>query len=72
MRWGRVDLAAAHAEARRWAKVEGPANPETVRPLSDRILGLLGWMPKTTGLSVERRKTDTGWRERVVFESEGK
>ncbi|MBK8724929.1 MAG: hypothetical protein IPL96_02445 [Holophagaceae bacterium] len=72
VRWGRVDLAAAHAEARRWAKVEGPANPETVRPLSDRILGLLGWMPKTTGLSVERRKTDTGWRERVVFESEGK
>jgi hypothetical protein len=71
VRWGRVDLAAARAEAPRWARVEGPPRPEQVRPLSDRILGLLGWMPKTTGLRVERRKTATGWSERVVFESEG-
>ena len=72
VRWGRADLAAARAEGVRWEKVEGPARPEQVRPLSDRILGLLGWMPKTTALSVERRKTATGWTERVVFESEGK
>ncbi len=72
VRWGRVDLAAVRGEGPRWAKVEGPANPETVRPLSDRILGLLGWMPKTTGLRVERRKTAGGWTERVVFEGDGK
>ncbi len=72
VRWGRVDLAAARAEGARWQKVEGPARPEQVRPLSDRILGLLGWMPKTTALSVERRKTATGWTERVVFESDEK
>jgi len=72
VRWGRVDLAAVRAEGGRWAKVEGPANPETVRPLSDRVLGLLGWMPKTRALSVERRRTATGWTERVVFESDGK
>lgn len=72
MRWGRVDLAAARSEGVRWQKVEGPARPEQVRPLSDRILGLLGWMPETKALSVERRKTATGWTERVVFESNGK
>ncbi len=72
VRWGRVDLAVARAEGVRWQKVEGPARPEQVRPLSDRILGLLGWMPRTTALRVERRKTPTGWAERVVFESDGK
>lgn len=72
VRWGRVDLAAARAEGPRWEKVEGPARPEQVRPLSDRILGLLGWMPETSGLSVERRRTASGWTERVVFESGGK
>ncbi len=72
VRWGRMDLAAARAEGVRWQKIEGLARPEQVRPLSDRILGLLGWMPKTTGLSVERRRTATGWSERVVFESDGK
>lgn len=70
VRWGRLDLAAARAEGRRWEKVEGPARPEQVRPLSDRILGLLGWMPRTTGLSVERRRgADGAWTERVVFEA---
>jgi hypothetical protein len=72
VRWGRIDLAATRAEGVRWQKVEGPARPEQVRPLSDRILGLLGWMPKITALSVERRKTANGWAERVVFEGEGK
>jgi hypothetical protein len=71
VRWARVDLAAVRAEGGRWAKAEGPARPEQVRPLSDRVLGLLGWMPATTSLSVERRKTPTGWTERIVFGTAG-
>jgi hypothetical protein len=67
IRWAKVDLEAVRAEAPRWAKAEGPARPEQVRPLSDRILGLLGWMPATPALSVERRKTATGWEEKVRF-----
>ena len=71
VRWARVDLAAVRAEGERWARIEGPARPEQVRPLSDRVLGLLGWMPTTTSLSVERRKTANGWTERVVFGTTG-
>jgi hypothetical protein len=71
VRWARVDLDAVRAEAGlRWPKVEGPAAPEQTRPLSDRILGLLGWMPETRSLSVERRKTENGWSERVVLGGE--
>jgi hypothetical protein len=55
------------AEGGRWQKAEGPASPERIRPFSDRVLGLLGWMPKTRSFSVERRKTAQGWTERVVF-----
>ncbi len=71
VRWSRVDLGAVRAEGGRWAKAEGPARPEQVRPLSDRVLGLLGWMPATTSLSVERRRTPTGWTERIVFGTAG-
>lgn len=67
LRWAQVDLEAARAEAPRWEKAEGPAQPEQVRPLSDRVLGLLGWMPGTTTLRVERRRTASGWTETVVF-----
>ncbi|MBS1785855.1 MAG: hypothetical protein JST24_10540 [Acidobacteria bacterium] len=67
LRWAEVDLGAVRAEAPRWAKAEGPAQPEQVRPLSDRILGILGWMPNTTSIRVERRRTSSGWTERVVF-----
>jgi hypothetical protein len=67
IRWAQVDLKAVRAESKRWAKVEGPARPEQVRPLSDRILGLLGWMPATRSLRVERHRTTTGWSEIVVF-----
>jgi len=67
VRWARLDLGAVRREAGRWARVEGPASPERVRPLSDRVLGLLGWMPATKAISVERRKTAGGWREKVVF-----
>ncbi|MDP2875623.1 MAG: hypothetical protein Q8O00_05510 [Holophaga sp.] len=72
IRWTRVNLTAVRKEAGRWAKVEGPARPEQVRPLSDRVLGLLGWMPTTTSISVERRKTASGWTEKIVFDSPGK
>ena len=69
VRWARVDLAAARAEAERWARAEGPAAPERVRPFSDRVLGLLGWMPSVRAVSVERRQGDAGWTESVVFET---
>ncbi|HJV89186.1 MAG TPA: hypothetical protein VJ623_02685 [Holophagaceae bacterium] len=67
IRWAQVDLGAVRAEGARWAKVEGPARPEQVRPLSDRVLGLLGWMPATRSLRVERHRTASGWSETVSF-----
>jgi len=67
VRWARVDLDAVRAERRRWEKAEGPAQPELVRPLSDQVLGLLGWLPTIRSLAVERRKTAAGWEERVDF-----
>ena len=67
LRWARVDLDAVRAEKDRWAKAEGPARPEQVRPLSDQVLGLLGWIPGTRSLAVERRRAGDGWEERVVF-----
>ena len=67
VRWGRLDLASVRAEGARWARAEGPPSPERVRPFSDRILGLLGWMPATTSLSVERRRSPGGWTERIEF-----
>jgi hypothetical protein len=69
VRWGRVELSAVRAEAARWAAMEGPARPEVVRPLSDQVLGLLGWMPSVRSIAVERRRTADGWEERVVFET---
>jgi hypothetical protein len=70
VRWGRVDLDAVRGQAGAWARAEGPAAPERLRPFSDRLLGLLGWMPEVSSLTVERRRTDDGWTERVVFGSE--
>ena len=67
IRWARADLRAVRAEGRRWAKVEGPARPEQVRPWSDRVLGLLGWIPATESLTLERRRTATGWSEKLVI-----
>jgi hypothetical protein len=69
LRWGRSDLAAIRTEAARWERAEGPPAPERIRPFSDRILGVLGWMPSTTSISVERRRAPDGggWTERVVF-----
>lgn len=67
IRWAQVDLGAVRSESARWEKVEGPARPEQVRPLSDRVLGLLGWMPATRTLRVERHRTAAGWSETVTF-----
>jgi hypothetical protein len=67
VRWARIDLAGVRAEALRWARSEGPHSPEASRPFSDRILGLLGWMPATSSVSVERRRSAGGWTERVEF-----
>jgi len=69
VRWARLNLNTVRREGTRWAKVEGPGSPEHVRPLSDRVLGLLGWMPQTKAIFVERKKTDKGWEERVVFKA---
>jgi hypothetical protein len=70
VRWARLDLRAVRAQGDRWARAEGPAAPERVRPFSDRILGLLGWMPSTNTLALERRQTATGWSERLAFGAE--
>ena len=70
VRWARVDVGAARAEAERWGRVEGPAAPERVRAFSDRVLGLLGWMPSVRSISVERRQGEAGWTERVTFETQ--
>jgi len=69
VRWASLDLEAVRAESPRWVKAEGPGSPERIRPFSDRILGLLGWMPATRRLSLERRRTPEGWTERVFFEA---
>jgi hypothetical protein len=67
IRWAKLDLNAARSEEQRWEKAEGPQHSNSDRPLSDRVLGLLGWMPNTESISVERRKTNGGWTEKVVF-----
>ena len=67
VRFAKLDLDAARDEGRRWARIEGPASPDTARPFADRVLGLLGWMPTVRALEVERRVSSSGFRERVVF-----
>ena len=70
VRWGHVDLDVVRGLAGAWARAEGPAAPERVRPFSDRILGLLGWMPEVSSLTVERRRTESGWSESILFGTE--
>lgn len=67
VRFSKLNLVAAREEGRRWARIEGPRSSENVRPLSDRVLGLLGWMPAVRTLEVERRVTGSGFKERIVF-----
>jgi hypothetical protein len=67
VRWSRLDLDAVRAEMVPWNDAEGASFEGHVRPFSDRILGLLGWAPKTTSVTVERRQDGSRFRERVVF-----
>ena len=69
VRWSRLDLEAVRAESTPWRDAEGASFEGRVRPFSDRILGLLGWAPKTTSVTVERRQEGNRFRERVVFAS---
>jgi hypothetical protein len=69
VRWSRLDLDTVRAEKGAWKDAEGAAFEGRVRPFSDRVLGLLGWAPKTTSVSVERRQEGDRFRERVVFAS---
>lgn len=68
IRWARLDVDRLRDEGPSWNRFEGPASPEEVRPFSDRILGLLGWVPEVKAISVERRRTAVGFEERVTFE----
>jgi hypothetical protein len=69
VRWSRLDLDAARAEKGAWKDAEGASFEGRVRPFSDRILGLLGWAPRTSAVSVEKRQEGSRFRERVVFAS---
>jgi hypothetical protein len=66
-RWSRLDLSAVKADGRAWRRAEGTFSPERARPFSDRILGLLGWAPGVTSISVERHEAGSRFEERVVF-----
>lgn len=67
VRFAKLNLAAAREEGKRWARIEGPRSSDNVRPLSDRVLGLLGWIPSVRTLEVERRVTGSSFKERIVF-----
>lgn len=67
VRWSWLDIASLAREGRHWERAEGVFSPETSRPFSDRILGLLGWAPSLSAISVEQRATPKGWTERIVF-----
>jgi hypothetical protein len=66
-RWGRLALPALAAEGRLWARAEGPFSPETTRPFSDRVLGLLGWAPRLGAIDVERRIDGKRLHETIRF-----
>lgn len=69
LRWSQLDLTAMKKEGRLWSHAEGAFSPDRTRPFSDRILGLLGWAPNTTALTVERRRDGERFTERVVFDT---
>ena len=69
VRWSHLDLDAVRSEKTPWNDAEGASFEGRVRPFSDRILGLLGWAPKTTSVTVERHQEGNRFRERVVFAS---
>ena len=65
--WGELDLDAVRGLAPRWAAAEDAAYGGEGRPLTDRLLGVLGWMTDKHWLAVERVRTDSGWSETVTF-----
>jgi hypothetical protein len=67
VRWGRVESSFVKSEGRSWADAEGVFSPDTTRPFSDRVLGLLGWAPSLRTVSVERRRAGGRYEERLVF-----
>ncbi|MEO6324248.1 MAG: hypothetical protein ABIT01_05805, partial [Thermoanaerobaculia bacterium] len=67
VRWSQLDLASVRAMKKTWSAAEGAFSPDRARPFSDRILGLLGWCPDTTDVSVERHRNGDRWTERLVF-----
>ena len=67
VRWSRLALDAVRAEEGPWRDAEGASFEGNVRPFSDRILGLLGWAPKTASVTVERTQDGERFRERIVF-----
>lgn len=68
VRWARLDLREVRAQCPRWEKAEGPAAPEQVRALSDRIAGMLRWIPRVGSAAVERRLAANGaWTETVTL-----
>ena len=69
VRWSRLDLDAVRAEKGAWRDAEGASFEGNVRPFSDRILGLLGWAPRSSAVAVERRQEGSRFRERIVFSS---
>jgi hypothetical protein len=66
-RWGRLTTAALAADGRLWTHAEGAFSPETTRPFSDRVLGLLGWAPRLAAIDVERRVDGARMLETVRF-----
>jgi len=70
VRWGTLDLSQMRQLGRAWAAAEGAFSPGETRPFSDRVLGLLGWMPRTTALSTERRRDGDRFTERIVLRGE--
>jgi hypothetical protein len=67
VRWGRVESSFVKSEGRAWGEAEGAFSPDTTRPFSDRVLGLLGWAPSLRTASVERRRVGTRFEEKLVF-----
>ncbi len=66
-RWSQLDLEAVRKAGTGWKAAEGAFSLDETRPFSDRVLGILGWMPKTSALTTERRFTAGAFSERVAF-----
>ena len=63
VRWASLDLDAVRS-------LEDAIGRYGTRPITDRIFGLLDWLPVTSRIEVKRSRTGHGWRESVVFATE--